>query len=252
MRILLVTAAGMSSRFAASLGMECLKCIYYKNNFEESMLYRMLHYDQSFDKYLIVGGYRWEELKEAVDTYFPELRSGITLIKNQKYNIYGSGFSLYLGLKEAIKIGFDELVFAEGDLLVDMESFRKVVCAQRDVVTYVRQNICADQSVAFYYDLQEHIHYVYDTSHHAFVIEEPFTGIFHSGQIWKFRDQERMEHVLGSMEEQELQGTNLVMIRNYFCDMPKEQYQMIELQRWVNCNTMDDFYQAMSAKEERQ
>ena len=66
MKILIVTIAGISSRFSESLGYDCLKCLYYENSFEESLLYRMLHQNEHFDLYVLVGGFQYEKLEAAV------------------------------------------------------------------------------------------------------------------------------------------------------------------------------------------
>lgn len=241
MKILLLTVAGISSRFSASLGYECLKCIYYKDSIEQSLLYRMLYQDTVFDKYIIVGGYQFKELEEILQLHFTSLLPKITLVENKKYREFGSGYSLYTGLRKAADYAYDELVFAEGDLYVDSESFRKIFEADQDVVTSTRESIQADKAVAFYYDRQQHIHYLYDTAHQAFVIREPFTGIFHSGQVWKFTDNQKMNNMISSLSETEMQGTNLAIIQKYFYGMDQDQYQRIIFSEWVNCNTVQDF-----------
>lgn len=118
MKILLLTVAGMSSRFSRSLKKECLKCIYYENSIEESLLYRMLHQQLYFDRILIVGGYRFQELQTVIHNDFSDFSDRLTLLYNEKYSSYGSGYSLYIGLKSILNIDFDELIFAEGDLYV--------------------------------------------------------------------------------------------------------------------------------------
>lgn len=243
MKILLITVAGISSRFSASLGYECLKCIYYKDSIEQSLLYRILNQDTMFDRYIIVGGYHFKELKKILQMHFSSLMPKMILVENQRYREYGSGYSLYAGLRKAAEYAYDELVFAEGDLYVDAKSFRKVFEADQDVVTFTRESIQADNSVAFYYDRQRHIHYLYDTEHQAFVIGEPFTEIFHSGQIWKFTDRHKINGLINSLSQTEWQGTNLVMIQKYFSGMEQDQYLKIELSKWINCNTVQDYDQ---------
>ena len=65
-RILIITVAGMSTRFSQSIGQPCLKCIYYSSDSKESLLYQMLHQPVYFDKYIIVGGYMYDELQKTV------------------------------------------------------------------------------------------------------------------------------------------------------------------------------------------
>lgn len=241
MKILLITVAGTASRFSTSIGYECLKCIYYKDSITTSLLYRILHQDVKFDKYIIVGGFMFEALKDIINRCFSDLSSDITLIENQMYREYGSGYSLYLGLQEAVKSDFDELVFAEGDLYVDKGSFQKVYSANKNVITCIKENIDACKSVAFYFDLDRRIHYIYDTQHQAFFIKEPFTSIFNSGQIWKFSERNRLTDIILRMDETEMHGTNLVIIQKYFTGLPEDNYTLIQLDKWVNCNTIQDF-----------
>lgn len=216
MKVLLLTAAGLSSRFERSLGRPCLKCIYFERSFTQSLLYRMVGQGVEFDRYVVVGGYRFDDLQKAIDQYFPDKRERIILVENHQYANYGSGYSLELGLREAIKLEPDEIVFAEGDLFVDQESFQKVYCAPASVLTSNCEPIMAQNSVAFYYDEHGQIHYIYDTGHCALQIDGPFTAIFNSGQIWKFSDLERVRRICGGMADRDRLGANLVFIQRYF------------------------------------
>jgi CTP:phosphocholine cytidylyltransferase-like protein len=56
-RTLIITVAGISSRFSKSIGCEVLKCL-YKENPSPSILEILLSYAKDyFDKIIIVGGY---------------------------------------------------------------------------------------------------------------------------------------------------------------------------------------------------
>ncbi len=241
MRALLITVAGLSSRFSKSLGMKCLKCIYYEKNPEESLLHRMVCQNQDFDRYIVVGGFLFEELEDFINCYLSDFQDRIVLVENGAYEEYGSGYSLYLGLREAVRLECDELVFAEGDLYVDSASFRKICDARNNVITMNRESIEADKAVAFYYDGNRGIHYIYDTSHSVLEIREPFLGIYNSGQIWKFHDRERLCSVFRSVREEEWHGTNLVFIQKYFENLDSRSYLAVMLDVWINCNTVDDF-----------
>lgn len=241
MKVLIITAAGMSNRFSESLGYSCLKCIYYENSIEESLLYKMLYQKAVFDKYIIVGGFMFEELEKTINLHFTDILSKIVLIQNEKFKEYGSGYSLYLGICEALKEKFDELVFAEGDLFVDADDFQKLCNSDDDVITCNKEVIWADKAVVFYYDLENRIHYIYDTGHKALTIEEPFLGIFNSGQIWKFKNFEILKKIVLNLNDEERQGTNLVIIQKYFSAFSKRQYEIIQFNKWINCNTIADF-----------
>lgn len=250
MKILLITAAGLSQRFSESIGRPCLKCIYYENNIKESLLYKILHKNPDFDRYVIVGGFKFEELKRAIDTYFGDFAGRIVLIENDKYREYGSGYSLYLGLTAVKEMDFDQLVFAEGDLFIDSESFRAVCESPKNVVTCSREAILAKKAVAFYYDTNYGIHYIYDTDHSALEIKEPFLGIFNSGQIWKFADRQQLFEAVSRLDDAKWQGTNLNLIQEYFGELAQDEYEIVEFKEWVNCNTIYDFEKICSGMED--
>ena len=240
-KIFITTVAGSSTRFSKSLGKEVLKCIYYKESFSESLLYRMLSQPVEFDKYIIVGGYKFEELKTIIKEKFQKFKDKIKLVKNDFFIEYGSGYSLYCGLKEAFKYEFDEIVFAEGDLFVDTKSFVKVCNTIQNVITYNSDPILAKKAVVFYFDEKRVLHYIYDISHNILMIHEPFISIYNSGQLWKFVDRNLLQKIYYDMNRKEWQGTNLVMIEKYFRQLPIDNYELIRLNNWINCNTIEDF-----------
>lgn len=235
----------MSSRFSESLGRPCLKCLYHESGIEDSLLYNILHQNGDFDQYIVVGGFQYEELEAAVKEHFTEYGDKFLLVRNEHFADYGSGYSLYLGLKELLKMDFDEAVFAEGDLFVDRKSFRGIYENPCNVITRNREEILASKAVAYYFDQNWGIHYIYDTAHGALEIKEPFLGIFNSGQIWKFADAEHLRQTFAAITEQEWQGTNLVFIQKYFETLNKEDYDIITFDKWVNCNTVSDYRKAV-------
>lgn len=238
MKVLIVTVAGLSSRFSESLGRPCLKCLYHTQDNEDSMLYRLINI-YNFDRYIIVGGYRYDELVKEVDEKFREMRDKILLVENIQYAEYGSGYSLYLGLAEALKLDFSEIVFAEGDLLVDRKTFEEVCEIPADVLTVNRDPILANKAVACYFDRNNKLHYIYDTNHNYLEIIEPFTAVYNSGQIWKFAQPELLRRVTASIKEDDWKGTNLVLVQTYFDESQKT--EVITFQKWVNCNTVQDY-----------
>lgn len=240
MKVLVVTVAGMSSRFSRSVGRECLKCIYYENQPEESLLYQILH-KKEFDKYIVVGGFQYEQLQAFVEEYCKDILPGIKLVYNEHFEDYGSGYSLYLGLEALREVPCDEVVFAEGDLMLDTESFCAITDAGADVLTYNNEPIWADKAVVYYFDLDYKVHYLYDVNHENLQIAEPFVGVFNSGQVWKFAQPTRLKTICSHLKEREKRGTNLVIIQHYFDGLSKEQYQVLGFQRWINCNTIEDF-----------
>lgn len=251
MKILILTVAGMSNRFSESLGYACHKCIYSEKGIEESLLYRMIYLDGGFDCYVIVGGFMYEELKSVLEENFKDIRDKITLIRNGHYSDYGSGYSLYLALERVREMDFNEVVFAEGDLYVDKESFQALCSTSGNIISCNREEIVASKAVAFYFDKNKGIHYVYDTGHDVIEIKEPFTGIFNSGQIWKFADPNYLRKTIDSMDREEWTGTNLALIQKYFGSLDRSQYNIITFKKWMNCNTVFD-YRKIKEKEKHE
>lgn len=238
---LLITAAGMSARFSESLKTPCLKCIYHERDTRNTLLYRLMDSGPAFEWYIIVGGYKSRELRNYIRAELAFWEDRIVFVENDKYYEYGSGYSLYLGLKAALDTGVREIVFAEGDLYVDRESFQKVCTEGNNVMTYNREPILADKSVVFYFNKEREVRYLYDTGHKMLKIEEPFYSIYHSGQIWKMNGNERIRKAAGLIAPEEWKGTNLVFIQRYFSSLPEAEISILPLKKWINCNTVYDY-----------
>lgn len=83
------------------------------------------------------------------------------------------------------------------------KSFGEIYDHVGNVITCNTEPILASKAVAFYYDKDYAIHYIYDTAHSILEINEPFQGIFNSGQIWKFADADKLKKVVQSIPERE-------------------------------------------------
>jgi choline kinase len=241
--ILIITVAGASSRFGKSLGYDMLKCIYREAN-KPSILELLLNYtDNFFDEIIIVGGYKFEELQKFVTTHFN--KNSISLLYNEHYVDFGSNYSLYLGIEEALKRNDCKIVFAEGDLVVDRKSFELVCQSEHSVITMTNELICADKSVAFYQTIDGKIKYIYDTAHKQLSIPEPFSLIANSGQIWKFTDSGILRNIMQLQNRDDYKDTNLNIIQKYFQQLSFSQYSIIMLTQWYNCNTVEDYQSAL-------
>ena len=53
------------------------------------------------------------------------------MVENPYYKRYGSGYSLYIGLQKAFETGADEILFAEGDLHLSTNDYKKVCNAKK-------------------------------------------------------------------------------------------------------------------------
>lgn len=242
MRCLIITVAGMATRFSQSVGFDCIKCLFYEQNFEESILYRLISgQSEYFDKIILVGGFKYEQLEDAVQNHLQNYKDKIIMVMNEHYSDYGSGYSLLLGLEKAFTFNPEEIVFAEGDLYVDPVTLNLFCQKSTDLISSNREPILASKAVAFYFDTNNHLHYIFDTSHGQLSIDEPFLEIRNSGQIWKFVDVKRLKQICDSLTAPEKQGTNLCIIQQYFGDMNRNQYELVEFKKWINCNTLGDF-----------
>lgn len=241
MKTLIITVAGMSTRFSASVGHDVLKCIYYENEPSESLLYNMVCKHSCFDKFVIVGGYKFSDLVDFIEAEMAAYKDKIILVENTHYKDYGSGYSLYLGILKATEDPDSEITFAEGDLFVDEKSFAQVIASNKSVITCNTDLILASKAVVLYFDTNDKVHYVYDVQHGSLSIKEPFISIYNSGQIWKFTDRKVLDEAIREMTDSEWQSTNLILVEKYFQKLSVNDYVMIVFEKWINCNTVLDF-----------
>lgn len=248
MKTAVITAAGISGRFNEGVpeSEKQLKVIY--GGGERTLLYNLVWKCLFADKIIVVGGYKFDDLKEYLAGLKPELRDKISLVYNSQYEALSSGYSLYLGLAEAFKYSSDEILFIEGDLDVDRESLDNVIKSDKSVLTYNFEPIYANKAVVLYKDGSGKFRYAFNSSHGMLEINEPFSCIFNSGQIWKFTDIEKLKAANDNFFTKEKNGTNLRIIQNYL-DYGAEA-DLIGLKRWTNCNTREDYGQIVSYWEE--
>ena len=216
MKIAIITVAGISSRFNRV---------------------------SSYDKIIVVGGFKFDNLAAYMsENVSAELKEKISLCNNDHYDDLSSGYSLYLGVKEALSYdNVDEILFVEGDLDIDDESFSNVVKSQKNVITYNKEPIYSNKAVVLYQNENDDYKYLFNSDHGLLAIEEPFKAIFNSGQTWKFRDDEILERANTYFKNNIIEDTNLGIIQKYFDLVDNDEIEVIELNRWVNCNTRDDY-----------
>lgn len=247
MKISIITVAGVSSRFNKDISEEekMLKCIYYEENSKDTLIYKMINKLSYCDKIVVVGGYKYSDLTEYVNKEISiELQEKIMLVENDHYADLSSGYSLYLGIKEALNNfdGIEELLFVEGDLDIDSESFTKVIDSDKNVLTFNREPIFSNKSVVLYQNENDEYHYLFNSNHEMLVLNEPFKAIFNSGQTWKFRDIELLKIANDYFYENCMEDTNLGIIQKYFDSVEnKDTIEIIGLEHWVNCNTRVDY-----------
>ncbi len=246
MKIAIITVAGISSRFNKDVPEEkkVLKCLYWEDKPKNTLIYQLIKKVSSYDKIIVVGGFKFQDLIDYISKNISQsLKDKIIIYNNSHYEDLSSGYSLYIGIKEALT-NFDnieEILFVEGDLDIDEDSFSKVLNSNKNVLTINRDPIYSNKSVVLYQDKNDVYHYLFNSDHGLLTIDEPFKAIFNSGQIWKFKNIELLKIATDYFKDNIIEDTNLGIIQKYFDLVDNNEIEVIEFKHWVNCNTHDDY-----------
>lgn len=240
MNTVIITVAGTATRFNKDTTVHTLKCLYYEGSPQETLLYGILKKSRPDDQFVIVGGYLYEQLGEYISVHCAEFASRIHLVYNEKFDTYGSGYSLILGI-ENIPEATDSVTFVEGDLFFDISSYHKLLVSQKDAITVNHDLIEASKAVAIVIDGQGHPHYIYDTKHTSLHFDKPFKAIYNSAQMWKFNDVIRLKSIVSNLNQSQIEGTNLEIIGGYFTPLTMQNIETITFCQWCNCNTVADY-----------
>ena len=256
MKCAIITVAGISSRFNEGLQEEqhALKAVYSSDgNARHTLLWHLLEKCVYADEIVIVGGYRFADLEQYLDRVSGareqeaggiERKRRIRLVYNDRFTDLASGCSLHLGIKAALEDGATEILFAEGDLDVDDASFARVVHAKESVLTYTREPVYADKAVVVYQNAEGKFRYAFNASHGLLRIDEPFSCLLNSGQVWKFTDMEALRAANEAFQQEAPDGTNLYIIQRYFDTVAASEPVLLE--QWTNCNTREDYAKILS------
>ena len=247
MKSLIITVAGMSSRFNKDTKEDVLKCLYYEDTPVYSLISLQVH--KVFDlveEIIVVGGYKYEDLEKFIRNEMKDVNYKMKLVYNDHYHDYGSGYSLLKGI-EVVSEKANEITFIEGDLFFDTESVEKIITSKKDVISVNNEPILSNKAVALYFDANTYPHYIYDTSHSCLEIREPFTAIYNSGQMWKFMNPTRVREICQFLTSEQEQGTNLEIIQKYFGAYKSSQLDIVRIGLWFNCNTVADYREAIKA-----
>ena len=247
MKSLIITVAGTANRFNRDTREKVLKCLYYEDMPDNALLSIQIHKAFALvDEIIVVGGYKYDDLEHFINKNLTDVKSRIKLVFNEHFSDYGSGFSLLKGI-EKVSEKADEIVFIEGDLFFDTESVNKLLTSSKDAITINNEPILSNKAVALYFDADNYPHYIYDTSHSYLEIKEPFTAIYNSGQMWKFKDAARVKDICLNLTPNQQQGTNLEIIQKYFGVCNGSELDIIRINLWYNCNTVADYREAIKA-----
>ena len=247
MKSLIITVAGMSSRFNKDTKEDVLKCLYCEDSPTNSLLSLQVHKAYELvDEIIVVGGFKYEDLEHFIRTEMKDVNRKIKLVYNDHFSDYGSGYSLLKGI-EVVSETTSEITFIEGDLFFDTESVEKIITSKRDVISVNYEPILSNKAVALYFDANNYPHYIYDTSHSCLEIHEPFTAIYNSGQMWKFMNPSKVREICQFLTPEQEQGTNLEIIQKYFGAYKSTQLEIVRINLWFNCNTVADYREAIKA-----
>ena len=86
MKSLIITVAGMSSRFNRDTKEDVLKCLYYEDTPANSLLSLQVH--KTFDlvdEIVVVGGYKYEDLERFIRTEMKDVNHKMKLVYNDHY-----------------------------------------------------------------------------------------------------------------------------------------------------------------------
>lgn len=245
MLVAILTVAGVSSRFNQGIAEKdkVLKCIYYERDHDATLLKHLLDRCCFADKIIIVGGYQYQSLQMYCAELPKSLYDKIELVYNSHFSDLSSGYSLYLGLEKAFSFnsGVDSILFAEGDLDVDAFSFDRIAKSELNVLTYTFLPIYANTSVVLYENKDNYYKYVFNSRHGLLKIEEDFSCIFNSGQIWKFTDIPKLKIASEKFINNSKDETNLALIQNYINLCAQNDFELLGIRRWTNCNTRQDY-----------
>lgn len=253
MKTAIITIAGISSRFNQGVAPDekKLKAIYYEDSELDTLLFHMVDRMNDSDRIVLVAGYKHEDLTEYIDKVFPQtIKDKISVVINDHYEDWSSGYSLYLGIKEAFKYGPDCILFAEGDLDVDNETFNAIGSSTKSVITCNHEIIRSNKAVIGYCNEYGKYRYAFSESHGLASVNEKFSLLFNSGQIWKFTNMNYLEDAVAEFETVKENGTNLVIVSGYFEKEDPQNVELLDFKHWVNCNTREDYRDILAVWEE--
>lgn len=245
MKSLIITVAGMSSRFNRDTDKDVLKCLYFEDTPSKALINIQVHELFDYvDEIIVVGGYRYVDLREFVHNEMGDVSCKVKLVYNDHFHDYGSGYSLLKGI-EAVSKKTNEIIFVEGDLFFDKDSVERIINSPKDVISVNNEPILSNKAVVLYFDAQSYPHYIYDTGHSCLEIREPFTSVFNSAQMWKFINTSRVKGICRSLTSEQERGTNLEIIQEYFGAFKDSQLDIVRVKQWFNCNTVADYREAI-------
>ena len=106
-------------------------------------------------------------------------------------------------------------------------------------MTFNREPVYADRAVVLYRNAEGKYRYAFNAAHGLLQIEEPFSCLLNSGQIWKFADMDALREANEVFLQNRPDGTNLFLIQAFLDRSPD--CTLVGFENWTNCNTREDY-----------
>lgn len=242
-RIAIITVAGISSRFNDGISEKdkVLKCLFSEGDYKETLLFNLVDKVRDYKKIIVVGGYKFDALNLFYNSFLKVDFPNVILVMNEHFGDLSSGYSLFLGIEEAVKYEPAEILFLEGDLDMDSDSVEVIKTSKKTVLTTNPEPISSDKSVVLYRDGSGHYKYAFSRNHGLLEISEPFSSIYNSGQVWKFTNIEALKKANDEFVRLYREETNLSIVQRYLDEIDQETIEIVPFKCWTNCNTREDY-----------
>ena len=253
-KFLLITCAGQATRFKESGGNTHKSIFSIDGDICKSPLGIMCQYAKFIERTpVIVTGFMADEIDDALSELSSKLEIQIYSTYNEHYSDLGSNESLICGL-QFIMQNFDyaeyDIMFAEGDLIVDFDTFREIANSSYNVITTNGNSIInMNKAVVVYQNVHGTYKWAYDPAHKSVSITDA-VWLAESGQIWKFKiDYICLYNILYGLIKSDRKDTNLNMIYKIFtyCGDTVDAVKIETFKQWFNVNTVNDYKLAIQS-----
>lgn len=252
-KFLLITCAGQATRFKESGGNTHKSIFSIDGDICKSPLGIMCQYAKFIERTpVIVTGFMTDEIDDALSELSSKLEIRIYSTYNEHYSDLGSNESLICGL-QFIMQNFDyddyDIMFAEGDLMVDFDTFREIANSQNCVVTTNGNSIInMNKAVVVYQNVHGTYKWAYDLAHKSVSITDA-RWLAESGQIWKFKISDYdLFVILDGLIAKDHKDTNLNMIYKIFATLSEfSDIDIKTFKQWFNVNTVNDYKLAIQS-----
>lgn len=252
-KFLLITCAGQATRFKKSGGNTHKSIFSIDGDILKSPLGIMCQYAKFVERTpVIVTGFMANEIDDALLELSSKLGIRICSTYNEHYLDLGSNESLICGLQFILQnYDYDDydIIFAEGDLMVDFDTFREIANSQNCVITTNGNSVIdMTKAVVVYQNNRNVYKWAYDSVHNSVSIEDA-RWLAESGQIWKFKISDYdLFNIFDGLIAKDHKDTNLNMIYKIFATLSEfSDIDIKTFKQWFNVNTVNDYKLAIQS-----